>query len=630
MLTITKAFHDAAFYAHRSPIGAARCGETIVLSVFATESVVGGELVVYSEGFERRYPLSRDGELLRAQFKAPDARGIYYYHFLLISGAERFFVGSDKNGLDSKTFSEWPNSFRLTVFSGDFKTPDWFCDSVMYQIFPDRFARDDSNTAEIGLLTHRRMGRRVEYHEDWTTPVKWRKSDGENDYYPNDFYGGTLRGIQKKLPYLKSLGIGVIYLNPIFEADSNHRYNTADYFRIDPILGDEDDFIALCAAASELDIRILLDGVFSHTGADSVYFNKAGHYPSIGAYQGMGSPYYKWFDFKKFPDDYRCWWGFKSLPEVNEDNPDWQNFIYRGKDSVIKHWLRIGAFGYRLDVADELPDGCLRGIYKSAKDENPDAVIVGEVWEDPTVKYSYGKLREYALGDALDSVMNYPLRTALIEFARGKVDATALLEFLLRQKLHYPQPMYMALMNLLSSHDVPRIRTELGASDPSALASDRQIQAGLSLTSSEDGYAAKLQTVLAAIQFSLPGVPCIYYGDELGMSGARDPFNRAPFSSAGVDLSDMYRNLSTARSRSIALSRGDAGFFAPNADTICILRVADGQAVLTSATRASSDIRLDFSLERNFRGLSENAAKLVKEKTVSVIIPAVGFTQFEL
>ena len=309
------------------------------------------------------------------------------------------------------------------------------------------------------------------------------------------------------------MGVSIVYLNPIFEADSNHRYNTASYLKIDPILGTNAAFKKLCRAADELGMKIVLDGVFSHTGDDSVYFDRRGVYDGDGAYQSEDSPYHSWYDFHKFPDEYRCWWGFKSLPEVNEGDPAWQDFVISGDKSVIKTWLRAGTNGYRLDVADELPDETLELLRDNVKNCDSDAIIIGEVWEDATTKVSYGQHRRYALGTALDSVMNYPLRGALIDFALGKMDAFALRNFLLGQKLNYPAPMYRCLMNLLSTHDTARVRTVLGSGGCDGGGMGREQQAGFTLSPEQNARGRALQKLCAVLQFTLPGMPCVYYGD---------------------------------------------------------------------------------------------------------------------
>ena len=353
--------------------------------------------------------------------------------------------------------------WQLSVIPADFTVPEAFRGRVMYQIFPDRFAFSNDGTAERGVAYHTALGQTPELHRSLEEPVRWQPRPFEQNYIPDDFYGGTLRGIEQKLPYLKELGISCLYLNPIVEARSNHRYDTSDYMRVDPILGTNEDFTHLCEMARQMGIRIMLDGVFSHTGADSIYFNRYNHYPVKGACQGADSPYYGWYEFRSFPNDYRSWWGFAELPEVEETNPGWQEMIVTGQDSAVRTWLRRGASGWRLDVADELPDAVLALIRRAAREEKPDAPILGEVWEDPVLKESYGSRRDYALGNSLDSVMNYPFRTAVLRFAHRWIDAYALRDFLRGQQMNYPKPLYYSLMNLLGSHDVDRLRSALAA-----------------------------------------------------------------------------------------------------------------------------------------------------------------------
>ena len=198
---------------------------------------------------------------------------------------------------------------------------------------------------------------------------------------------------------------------------SNHRYNTADYRKIDPLLGTEEDFINLCREAKKRGIRIILDGVFSHTGSDSIYFNKNSRYNSAGAFNTPESPYKNWFQFLKYPDVYKSWWGFTSLPELDKNNPDYINFIC-GEDGILRHWLRLGASGYRLDVADELPDSFIARVREAVKAEGEENLLIGEVWEDASNKLAYGVRRKYFLGDELDSVMNYPFKEAILDLLR--------------------------------------------------------------------------------------------------------------------------------------------------------------------------------------------------------------------
>ena len=553
----------------RCPLGALRCGETVRLRIKVSGGADAAELIAG----DSVVPMEPAGDGFEVSFTAPDTPTVIWYGFRLYDlegqGEDKVYCGVSPR-------------YQMTVYARDFETPAWAEGAVMYQIFPDRYCRR-GRSVSAGVKYHRALGREIELHESWNEQPKWQ---GGEKYLPNDFFGGTLSGIESRLPQLKELGVDVIYLNPIFESDSNHRYNTADYRRIDPILGSEKDLSSLCSKARELGMHIILDGVFSHTGDDSVYFNKYGRYREPGAYQSRESEYFSWYDFRSFPDDYRCWWRFKSLPEVNESDPGWQDFVISNEDSVIKHWLRAGAGGYRLDVADELPDGTLESMRRSMKETDPESLMIGEVWEDATTKLSYGRKRRYALGSALDSVMNYPLKNALIDFFTGKTDAPALCSFLVGQKLNYPQPMYRCLMNLLSSHDTARLRTVLGCGhDGSSMT--REQQAAFTLSPEEDALGRARQRLIAAMQFTLPGMPCIYYGDEEGMQGFRDPFCRGPYVQQDSQLRSYYSALARLRHESSALSRGEAAFCAPDSDLIAMLRFDEYEGYLVIVNRSS-------------------------------------------
>jgi len=582
----TYAVHDSRLPEFRSPAGAAVTGGQVRLSVFAPGgSVLRVFCVLYGDGGETEYETVRDGGRFSVDITLQEKSEALWYCFRLDTYKGEKWLCPDGSGFYGAVGGARTGGFRLTVYDRNFETPDWFKSAVMYQIFPDRFAFSADGTAERGIEYHAALGQTPELHGSADEPVRWRARPFEKDYEPDDFYGGTLRGIEDSLPYLSGLGVTVIYLNPIVEARSNHRYDTSDYTRVDPVLGTNEDFSSLCAAAEKLGIRIITDGVFSHTGSDSIYFNRFSRYPSKGACQGPGSPYYKWYSFRRFCDRYKCWWDFPDLPEVNEEDPGWQDFVVTGQNSVVKTWLRRGASGWRLDVADELPDDVLALIRRAAREEKPDAVILGEVWEDAVIKESYGKRRDYALGRSLDSVMNYPLRAAVLDFMHGRCDAFALRDFLDGQRLNYPAPLYRCLMNLMGSHDVERLRTNLSAElDVKTL--PRSEQAVFAASPEADQRAAKLERLCAAIQFSLPGVPSIYYGEERGMTGARDPFNRLPFREGTYPALEFYKKLSAIRRGFSVMSTGDAGFSACGRDVLLIRRFGGGHELLTAVNRA--------------------------------------------
>ncbi len=581
------AFHDAYDARYRSPLGAVVEGEKLHLSIAAFGGVERAELCLRADETEQLIPMQREGDMFTAEITAPSPSALFYA--FKINGESNLCCGGD--GHSSLKCSTEGDGFRLTVYKRGFETPERFCRSIMYQLFPDRFGFLDDGTAERGIEYHRRLGQTPQLHKSINEPVKWQPREGEADYAPDDFYGGTLRGIAARLPYLKGLGVGTLYLNPIVEARSNHRYDCSNYENVDPILGSVEDYVNLCSEAERLGIAVINDGVFSHTGADSVYFDRYGNYGGAGAYQNVDSSYGKWFDFRRFPDDYRCWWGFKDLPEVNELDPGWQDYIISGRDSIVKLWLRRGASGWRLDVADELPDEVLSLIRAAAKSEKPDSVIIGEVWEDAVTKVSYGARRNYALGYSLDSVMNYPFRAAVITFARGESDAFALRDFLASQMMNYPRPLYRALMNLLSSHDVERLHTALGAKG-NVKSLSRAEQAAFALTPEESERATALQKLCAAIQYCVPGVPCLYYGDEECLDGAGDPFDRAPFEPSCAGLHNFYARLGEIRNASTAMLSGEVEFSAPNPDVLIIRREAENDCVACVINRGHEPFEL--------------------------------------
>ena len=546
-----------------------------------------------------------DKEIWDIELSVPEC-GLYWYHFDYDSSWGRgsvYNIGDGKgdvwNGRNSRL--QW----QLTVYDKNYKTPSWLKGGIMYQIFPDRFFR--SGEKKENVPSDRIL------RDDFDGEPNWRPNE-KGEVLNNDYFGGDLRGITEKLSYLFELGVTCIYLNPIFEAHSNHRYNTADYMKTDPLLGTEEDFKKLCESAGRVGIKIILDGVFSHTGDDSRYFNRYSRYDTVGAYNSKSSPYFKWYKFDRYPDEYKSWWGFKTLPEVTEECPDYDEFIC-GKNGVIRKWLRLGASGWRLDVADELPDDVLRDMRTAAKAADPDSVLLGEVWEDAVTKVSYGERRQYALGDALDSVMNYPLRDALAAFLTGRSTARALADLLLSQRLNYPQPLYYALMNLTASHDVARTRSAL-ALDFDPRSRTRAELAALEITDAMAARGAQLQVLAAAVQFWLPGIPSIYYGDEAGMQGLCDPFNRAPLQMCDTQMLQWYAQLTALRHAHPALTRGEVAVFAPAGDVLCILRViagerdafgeeAEDEALLLIVNRAAHPVHCHAELTCPGAGLCE-------------------------
>ena len=423
--------------------------------------------------------------------------------------------------------------------------------AVIYQVFPDRFCKvgDCDLTGKLEPYT---------VHKRWDEEVEWRPTE-KGEVLNNDFYGGNFRGITEKMDYLASLGVTILYLNPIGKAFSTHRYDTGDYKEPDPMLGTLEDFSRLCEAAHSRGIKVILDGVYSHTGANSRYFDKYGAFGGNGAYCSKESPYYSWFNFREYPDKYECWWDFDTLPTVKKMDPAFIEYIITGEDSVIAHWLKWGADGFRLDVVDELPNEFVEILKKHLRKLRPDALLMGEVWEDASNKMAYGIRRRYFTKGVLDSVMNYPWQKAIIKFLREEDDGSSFGNVIATIAENYPPQVLACNMNLLGTHDTPRILTALV--DP--FEGPREQLYDRFLTPEQRALAVKRLKLATVLQFTLPGCPSIYYGDEAGMEGPKDPFNRRtyPWGNEDQELLSHFRYLGNLRKESEALRLGTVSVF---------------------------------------------------------------------
>lgn len=513
-----------------------------------------------------------DYDVFKCDFAIPE-RGLYFYWFRVTCKTGTFRLFKEGNDTNMEAGDKW----QLSVVEDAHRAPSVFAGKVFYQIFPDRFCKlgdpDLAGKLEPYIL-----------RDDWNAQPYYRP-DEKGQVLCNDFFGGNFNGIASKLDYLHELGVGAIYLNPISFAFSNHRYDTSDYKRPDPVLGTEEDFTEMCRKAHSLGIRIVLDGVYSHTGADSVYFDRYGHFGTGAVSRGEASPYYDWYTFRHFPDDYECWWGFKTLPNVSELSPSYLEYIIDGEDSVIAHWLKLGADGFRLDVADELPDDFILRLNRRLHQLDPDALLLGEVWEDASNKCAYSVRRRYFTDGELDSVMNYPWRTAIINFVRGQDDGTALGERVMTIAENYPKPVLDCLMNLLGTHDTARILTQLAGD----FDGDREYQAQVRLTAEQRADAIEKLRLAAFLQFALPGCPSIYYGDEAGMEGCKDPFNRAcfPWGRENLALTEYYRSLADLKNQTPALQTGTVEITHCGGSRIAFLRKTAEQSVLCCVNLAN-------------------------------------------
>ena len=503
---------------------------------------------------------------------ASDIPELVWYHFSFWR-EDCFACDLDKTGYRSDGKIE---PWQLTVY-GESHTPEWFGEGVTYQIFPDRFCALTPSDP-TGLVGNRWM------QENWDDVPEWRP-DPDGEIRNRNFFGGQLAGITSKLDDLKQMGVSTLYLCPIFESASNHRYNTADYSKIDPMLGTEEDFRTLCAEAKQRDMRVFLDGVFNHIGSQSLYFNEDGFYPTLGAAQSKDSPYYDWFQWKHWPNKYESWWGITTLPNVREECPEYVDYIVENENSIIRRWLRAGASGWRLDVADELPDEFIEKIRTAVEETDPNAILIGEVWEDASIKVAYNQRRRYFQGKELHGVMNYPFRSATLEYLAGG-NAYHFYEAMETIRENYPPAAFYSAMNFLGTHDTPRIMTVLGARRSPQKKDDR---AHYRLSPAERAKGTALVKLAALMLFTFPGSPTVYYGDEAGMEGFEDPFNRGgyPWGHEDLDMKRWFTKLGCLRAQREELQKGSIEYHLADGALLCYERRL-GESRAVTAVNAGS------------------------------------------
>ena len=524
--------------------------------------------------------------------------GLYYYKYE-ISTDKTFFLGEGEH-VNELSVIENDNLIQLTVFKEENTSAEWIKGGIMYHIFVDRFRKSGKCKPKKTAIIN----------DDWYGGIpQYAKVPG--GYVENNmFFGGDLYGIIEKLDYIESLGVTCLYLSPIFDAYSNHKYDTGDYMSVDSMFGSEKALDALIKECKKRGIHIIFDGVFNHTGADSIYFNKFGTYKSLGAYQSKDSQYYSWYNFRNFPDDYECWWDVKILPRVDSNNKDYQNFIL-GDGGVIEKWMKKGIDGFRLDVADELSDEFLNTLNKKVKSVNPNGIVYGEVWEDASNKIAYDKRKKYFLGNELDSVMNYPFREAVIEYLKfgncKKFYSTCKM-----LSTHYPKGNADLLMNLLGTHDTERILTVLGVCDVNSFSNDEL--ATKKMTLAEYKRAKSLLKLAYTILATVPGIPCIYYGDEVGMQGYRDPFNRLPFPWGKEDLEilEYYKKIGKIRKCEPLYKDGSFKIVNCDSNVLAFARYNDDEFTVTIVNR--SDFKYTFETNILLKSCETN-------RKISVIPP---------
>lgn len=576
--------HNSQESQYRRPFGAVVSGEKVRLSIDVNKEVQVSLKIIKMNGTintiiaDKQY-LNNGFFKYSAEIDTLGYKGILEYYFEIKDESNYLYYGNNYERLGGigVSYRQDPVPYQITVYK-ESKVPDWYKEGVIYQIFVDRFF----NGNEDGSILNPKRNSFI--YADWSdNPMYIKDTSGRIIRW--DFYGGNLKGVIKKLDYLKSLGVSIIYLNPIFKSSSCHKYDTADYEEIDEMFGTTETFQMLCKEAAKVGIRIILDGVFSHTGADSKYFNKFNNYEELGAFQSPESKYYKWFSFIEYPNKYECWWGIDNQPNVNELEPSYVEYMVKGENSIIKKWMDIGASGWRLDVADELPDEFIKMIKSKMKEVNSESVLIGEVWEDASNKVSYSSKREYFYGEELDSVTNYPFREILINFVKGYIKSDKLKKRFMSLYENYPIENFYSCMNVLGTHDTERILSVL----------DNKI------------YLMKL---IVGLQMTFPGVPIIYYGDEAGLEGGKDPDNRKtyPWGNENKEILDLYKLFINIRNNEEALKKGNFKFYDTDLDVCVYERTFNNEKVIV-AVNTSEEVKIlnNISLEgRYFDLLNDN------------------------
>ena len=572
--------YDSKQLQHKTPFGTLTPGQecTITIHIPAAVQTTSVRCVINNEDGSHAMNVelglkAKEGpyEIFQGKFSF-NRTGLFFYYFYIshTSGGFRLFKQGDQTNMEAGDL------WQVSCVPTDFQTPDWAKGAIIYQVFPDRF----HSAGKVDLT-----GKLEPYtvHKYWYEEVDWKPTP-EGIVLNNDFYGGNFQGITEKMDYIASLGTTILYLNPISKSFSSHRYDTGDYKTPDPMLGTVEDFQDMCVAAHKRGIKVILDGVYSHTGSDSLYFNKHGHFPGKGAYNAPDSPYRSWYSFHRWPDSYNSWWNFDTLPTVNKMDPEFIKYIITDEDSVVAHWLRLGADGFRLDVADELPDEFLKLLYDRVKEINPDALVLGEVWEDASNKKAYNRRRTYFTNAELDSVMNYPFRTAIINFMRGFDSGRGLKETVMSVVENYPPQVVACNMNLLGTHDTPRILTAL----VDDFDGSREEKAKRRLSRNQWEVAHERLLMASFLQYTLPGSPSLYYADETGMEGYKDPFNRRPFpwGREDMEIQNHYLRLGKLRKSCEPLRLGDIRFFEAGDKHLGFARTYGGRTVKVYANRS--------------------------------------------
>ena len=544
-------------------------------------------LVIHSDGLAssdgekyREYRLeSTDGNTFFVTISLKElselsSNGLLYYRYDVSSDDKDFSLGGEEvtELVDRGTYGDR----QLLIYDKDFSTPSFFKGGTMYHIFVDRFASSGKYPPKEG----------AKINPDWENGIPEFAHRRGAPIKNNEFFGGDLTGAAERLDHIESLGVTAVYLSPVFDSPSNHKYDTSDYMKVDPMFGGDEaleKFISECNARG---IGVILDGVFNHTGDDSIYFDRYRRFGGSGAYCCEDSPYRSWYSFRRYPDDYECWWNIKILPRVNSAEPSFRSFVL-GENGVADKYVKMGIAGFRLDVADELSDVFIDDMRSSLKAKSSELIMIGEVWEDASNKIAYSERRRYLGGRQLDSVMNYPLREGVIAFVRDGDDRTlkTALETIYR---HYPKCVSDSLMNFLGTHDTERIITVLAGERDDGKTPEELSK--MRLSGEQRTLGRKLVKCAWALVATAYGVPSIFYGDEAGVEGYHDPFCRRPFpwGREDAELENFFRRFGAFRKEEKLFKEGYFRVISSSENVFVTERFDDGSSLITVVTRNGS------------------------------------------
>ncbi len=555
-------YYDSYDKNYKNIFGAVKKGQNLRLNIKLS---LNTDVFIIIESFNKteKFKLNLTEELQNEfiysiNLDTHDYLGPIFYYFKVEYNNKKCYYGNNENQMGGigKLYDDKPkNLYQIFIYDLKSSAPDWYKEGIIYHIFVDRFKSSSKDLESV--------------NKDLTS-----------------IYGGDIQGIIDKLDYIQELGVSILYLSPIFEAKTYHKYDIGDYETIDSDFGDLNTFNKLVHEVKKRGMYLILDGVFNHCGEDSIYFNRFNNYDSIGAYQSKDSAYYDWFCFNEFPDNYLCWRSISELPEFNKSNKTFLDFILYSDKSIVNQWLDRGIDGWRLDSCDLLPDWFIKEIYSTMKQKNSESIVIGELWNDAT-NFNHMKnneFRHYMSGNEVESVTNYPLHGLILEFSKSNYSPLDFKKRYYSLLENFPNEYFYSTQNFLSTHDIERVLTLLNEN-------------------------LRFLRFAILLLMTLPGVPFIYYGDEIGMAGGKDPDNRKPFAWNNInkDVLKTYKKFIALRNSYNAFKKGSIYFLDNSLSILAFTREYKDERLLILLNNKED---IQFSIEElNLKNYEDLASK---------------------